>query len=197
MKSHEIKEFLDEGYIQVKILFEVVGNPKEHIDKTVVLLKDKIEKEDGLKIINSEIGEAEEAGEGLFGAFLDCEMLVKNFYRLSYLAFNYMPANIDVIAPSKFEFKDGDMSTFFGDLLALLHETNARHVDSNSKLTGMQRNFNALVQNSVFKILESDGLDAASIGEPLGLKTEYIMPYLEDMVKLGLLKKSDGKYFRS
>ena len=197
MKSSEIKELLDEGYIQVKILFEVIGNPKEHIDKTILLLKEQIEKEDGLKIIESEIGPAEETEKGLFGAFLETEILVKNFYRLSYLALNYMPANIDIIAPSKFSFKDSDMTDFFADTLALLHETNARHVDSANKVKGLQRNFNALLQNSVSFMLESESLEASKIGEPLGLKTEHITPYLEDMVKIGLLKKDKGKYSKA
>jgi hypothetical protein len=197
MKKHEIKEYLDQGYIQVKILFEVIGNPKEHIDKTVVLLKDKLEAEDGVVFINSEIGEAEDAGDGLFGAFIDAEILVKNFYRLSYLSFNYMPANIDIIAPAKFDFKDGDMTNFFADMLALLHETNSRHIDANSKVKGMQVNFNALLQNSVYYMLSNTELDASTMGEPLGLKTEHLTPYLEDMVKIGLLKKKDGKYSRA
>ncbi len=194
MKQSEIKDLLDDGYIQVKILFEVIGNPKEHIDKTIQLLKGQIEKEDGVKIIESEIGPAEETEKGLFGAFLEAEMLVKNFYRLSYLAFNYMPANIDIMAPSKFTFKDSDMTDFFADTLALLHETNARHVDSANKVKGLQMNFNALLQNSVALMLSDKSLPAETIGEPLGLKTEHVTPYLEDMVKIGLLKKDKGKY---
>lgn len=197
MKKQEIKDYLDKGYIQVKILFEVIGNPKDHINKTVLLLKDKIEAEDGVVFINSEIGEAEDAGDGLFGAFIDAEVLVKNFYRLSYLAFNYMPANIDIMAPSKFDFKEKDMTNFFADMLALLHETNTRHIEANSKVKGMQVNFNALLQNSVYNMLSNKELDASSIGEPLGLKTEYITPYLEDMIKIGLLKKNNGKYSRA
>ncbi|MFT4261659.1 MAG: hypothetical protein ACMXX9_04475 [Candidatus Woesearchaeota archaeon] len=197
MKKQEIQDYLEKGYIRVKILFEVVGNPKEHIAKTIVMLKEQVEKEDSVIMLDSEIGEPEEAGDGLFGAFCDAELLVKNFYRLSYLAFNYMPASIDIIAPSKFEFKEADMTNFFGDMLALLHETNARHVDANSKAMASKRNFNALLQNSVVYMLSDKELDANTIGEPLGLKTEYITPYLEDMVKIGLLKKDNNKYSRA
>ncbi|MFT4282893.1 MAG: hypothetical protein ACMXX6_00530 [Candidatus Woesearchaeota archaeon] len=194
MKKSEIKEYLDKGYIQTIIIFEVVGNPKEHIEKTLDLLKNKIEEEKGIKIINIEKEDVEDAGEGLFGGFLEAELLIEDLYKLSYISFNYTPATIEIIEPSTFNLKDKDLTNLFSDLLAGLHENNARNVTIGNKNIGLQRNINALIKNSALYIISNEAKEAQDIANPLGLQTEAIVPFLEQMIKEGTAKKEGNKY---
>ena len=194
MKKSEIKEYLDEGYLQVNIIFEVVGNPKEHIEKTLELLSEKISKEKGIIIISEQKEDVEDAGEGLFGGFLETELLIQDLYKLSYIAFNYTPASIEILEPGKLILKDKDLTHLFSDLLAGLHENNAKNVNISNKSIGLQKNMNALIKNSALYIISTEAKEAQDIATPLGIQTEAIVPFLEQMIKEGTATKENGKY---
>ena len=40
----DVKEKLDEGYIQSRVVVEVIGKPKEHVEKTMQEYVDKIKR---------------------------------------------------------------------------------------------------------------------------------------------------------
>jgi hypothetical protein len=193
MKKSEIKEYLDKNYLQATIIFEVVGNPKEHVQKTLDLLSEKIQNEKDLKIIKLLKEEPEEAGEGLWGSFIEADMLIKDMYKLSYIAFNYMPASIEIIEPATKTLKDKDLTMLFSDLLAGLHENNARNVQISNKNIGLQKTINALIKNASL-MAASEFKKPKDIAKPLGLKEKDVIPFLDLMVKEKTMVKEEGMY---
>ena len=198
MKSKEIKEYVEKGYLHVNVLFEVVGNPREHVEKALNLVLGTIKKEKGIVFVSDDTGSAEDAGEGLWGIYSEVELLLKDLNKLSWLAFNFIPASIELKSPAKLTVKDKDVTDFMGDMLSQLHQVNMKQVEIKSERDGLIRNINALIRNSVLLSCDVAGkpLKADEIGLKVGMKGKDVKPFLDAMIKEGKIVESSGKYSR-
>ncbi len=195
MDKREINEYVDEkGWIHINALFEVVGNPKEHVQKSLDLALKKIEEEQGIILTRKETEPPEETEGNLYNAYADVDLLLEDTYRLGWVAFNLTPASIELLKPSKLILKDQNFNEFMGDLIARLHETNQKNVDISSKNLGLQRNIGALIRNAALYITKDDYKKPEEIAKPLGLKEEDLKNILEKMVEEGTLEMNNGAY---
>ena len=198
MKSKEIKEYVNEkGYLHLSVLFEIVGNPKDHVEKMLKAVIDGIKSNKDVILFNEEFGDPEDAGEGLWGVFCETEMLIKDINILSWLAFNFSPASIEIKAPKELVIKDKKMTDFMGDLLSQLHQSNMNTIRAKSETKELLLNFNALARNSVFLALGSDKKTPADVAKVIGMTAEGVSPVLEAMVKEKTLSKEGDKFFRN
>jgi hypothetical protein len=196
MKSKEIKEFVEEGYIHINVLFEVVGNPKEHVEAMIRKVMEGIKANKDIKVFKEDYEAAEDAGEGLWGTICESEMLIKNVGILSWIAFNFSPASIEIKEPKQITMKDKEMTDFVGELLAQLHQNNMVLIQAKSDSKGLLMNFNALMRNAVLISVQGDEKTADEIGKAIGIDEKGIMPVLDAMIKEKTLAKKDDKYYR-
>lgn len=194
MDSKEIKTFIDQGYMHLIVLFEIVGNPKEHVSKAMETVMSTIGKDARIKIVKSETGAPEDAGEGLFGTYCEAELLVRDLNTLAWLTFNFMPASVEIKAPAKLTFKDKEMTDFLGELLSGIHESNKRVVSTNSQNMGMLRSINALMRNAVLIALNQEERTTADLAKKVGIQTKEIEPLLDAMIKEKTIEKSGTKF---
>lgn len=196
MKSKEIKEFVEQGYLHINVLFEVVGNPKEHVEAMIKKVMDGVRANKDIKVLEEEYGAAEDAGEGLWGTFCESELLVKDIKTLSWVAFNFSPASIELKAPKELVIKDKKMTDFIGDLLAQLHQNNMGAMQAKSETKSLLMNFNALVRNAVLLALKDGSKPAGDIGKGVGIAEKGIMPVLDAMIKEKTIEKQGDEYVR-
>jgi hypothetical protein len=194
MESKEIKEYLDKGYVQLLVLFEIVGNPKEHVSMAMTQVIESLGKDNRIKIIKNDKGTVEDAGDGLWGTYCEMELLVKDLLTISWLAFNYLPASIEIKAPAKLTIKDKEMTDFVGDLVSQLHESNKRLVSTNNNNMAMLRNINALMRNAVLISLNQEEKSAADLAKKVGVQTKDIEPLLDAMITEKTIEKKGTKY---
>ena len=196
MKSKEIKEFVERGYLHINVLFEVVGNPKEHVEAMIKKVMEGVKNNKDIKLLEEEYGDAEDAGEGLWGTFCESEMLVKGIKTLSWVAFNFSPASLEIKSPKELVIKDKKMTDFMGDLLAQLHQNNMSAMQSKSETKSLLMNFNALMRNAVLLTLKDGNKSASDIGKGVGIAEKGIVPVLNAMIKEKTIEKQDDKYVR-
>lgn len=196
MKSKEIKEFVEQGYLQVNVLFEVVGNPKEHVEAMIKQVMAGVKANKDITVFEEEYGPAEDAGEGLWGTFCESEMLIKDIKLLSWIAFNFSPASMELKAPKELVIKDKKMTDFMGDLLAQLHQNNMGAMQAKSETKSLLMNFNALMRNAVLLTLKEGGKSSADIGKGVGIAEKGIIPVLDAMIKEKTIEKKDDLYVR-
>jgi hypothetical protein len=194
MNDKEIKQYLDQGYLQINVLFEIVGNPKEYVAKALDEVMKRIEDEKGIAIISSEKGAPEDAGDGLWGTYCEAELLVKDLRVLSWLSFNFMPASIEIKAPSKLTIKDKEMTDFVGDLIAQVHDANKKIISTNSNNLAMLKSINGLMRNSVLIALGAKERTAAEIAKMIGITAKDIEPLLTAMISEKTISKKGTKY---
>jgi len=134
---------MEDQKVLAGIILEIVGAPKEHVDNTLKTVLDKIKDEKGIKIINQEIGSAEnmELGEvkNLYSAFVELEIEFSNVMRLLNFCFDFMPSSVEILEPENLNLDVGKLSSFLNDLLAQLHRYDMALKNVNAKTILLQR----------------------------------------------------------
>ena len=197
MKPKEIKEYVEEkGYLRLSILFEVVGNPKEHVGNMLKKVMEGVKSNKGVIVFKEEYGDPEEAGEGLWGTFCDVELLVKNIDLISWIAFNFSPASIEVTAPKKIELSDKKLNSFFGEVLSSLHQNNMNLMKVKSESKDVLLNFNRLARNAILLSLKDKASSPLDVARDVGIDDASVAKFLDAMVKEKTVEKQGDKYVR-
>lgn len=186
------------GAVLAQVSFEVVGNPKEHVEKTMKEFMENIRNDQQMRIVTADYGEAEEVkdGNGLWSTFCDAEMLFDNLDKMNWLCVNFMPSSIDIIAPEELRFKDKELTNWFNDILAKLHEVSIGYRQTSAKEDLLTKNMNFLIQNSILLAAEHHH-DKKKIGELIGIAGEQLEPFFEALVKQHKLEKKGEEYHRT
>ncbi|MBN1792197.1 hypothetical protein JW826_00725 [Candidatus Woesearchaeota archaeon] len=195
MDEREIDAKLKKGGVLAQVSFEVIGSPKEHVDKAIRDYLTNIKKDFQIHVLGEEFGEAEEVEGGLFSTFVDAEILVESLDKFNWLCVNFMPSNIDIIAPEELKFKDKDLTNWFNDLLAKLHEVSTGYRQLSTKEDVYVKSMNAMIHNAVLLAAEHYH-DPTEISAKLGIDSENLKHFLETNVKKDKLEERDGKFYR-
>ena len=108
--------------IIVKLISEVLGSPKEHVDKALNLILDKIKEQNGLKVADSKFFEAQKMEDKpLFTGFIEYTIEVEDPQRLIDFCFDFMPSSLEIIEPDELDMKSVKFADMLNDLLAKLH----------------------------------------------------------------------------
>ncbi len=192
----DIDEYLEKGYLQVNVLFEIIGSPKEHVEQTINKILETVEKEKGIEVIEKDTAEVEDSGEGMFSCFSEVELLAKDLEKITWIAFNFTPASIEIIEPGKISLKDTDMTAFMGDLLAKLHDVSSKNVAISNQNLGLQRNLNAVIRNCILALLVSSDKSDEELANLLGMNKEDVGRIVGLMIKEGTVIQKEDKYSR-
>lgn len=191
MSTEEQKK--DENQLVVRTIFEVLGRPKEHVEKTIKAYIENIKTDDQIKIIKEEYESVEEIEEGMFSAICEAELEVGDIEKLTWLCMNFSPASIEIISPPAITMEDKDITHWLNDLLSKLHEIGVKHKSITSQNEGLVRNFNAMTRNAIILTL-NESRDKLSISQKIGLTEEFTEKFLEALIKEKKVKKDKNQY---
>jgi len=107
--------------IKAKIIIELLGKPKEHIEETMNKVLDELKDRKDVEILNKEVSEAKEL-EKFFSIFSELEIKFENISTLLGVCFDFMPSSVEIISPNDLTFESKKMDDFLNDLLAKLHQ---------------------------------------------------------------------------
>ena len=192
-----INEKLAEGYIQGRFIIELVGKPKEHIEKTMKGVIDKIKENKNIYVLNQELAEAKEIEkqEGFFSVFAELELLLMNLPVLVGFCFDYMPSSVEIIAPGEMKLKVNELNSFLNDLQAKLHRSDSMTKQLTMENQFLKNNVNKLLKNTITILLLKDGRKCEDLAKVIGIKPEDLQKFLDHMIEENKLRKEGDKYF--
>lgn len=194
MKEKEIKEKIKEGWIRCIVVFELVGKPKEHIEKTIRLYIENIKKDTRIKIIQEEYAEVIEHEDGMFSTFVETEMIIESLDVLNWLCVNFMPASIEIIEPSNLTFEARNLTGWFNDILSKLHEVSNNYRMALAGNKNMTIALNALIKNTILTCLDIKDMSIEEIEKRSGIQKEQLKPFLEHFLKNKKIKLKKNLY---
>ena len=197
MKDIEIKKYVEEkGYLHVRVMFEMLGKPKEHIEETIKKYIEKIKTDPDVEVFKEHFGEAKAQDDDLWSTFAEIEMLVKSMDKLTWLSVNFMPASIEIIAPEKKSYTNRELGVWLNDVLARLHEISMMTRSLTSKDKFMSKTLGTLLKNMVLLGIGNNSLTPEQIFKRTGIKKEEVIKILEALEKQGKVKKVGEEYQR-
>lgn len=108
--------------IQAKIVVEILGTPKEHVEETITKVIEKLKNEEGVKLLKEVTYKAEKIKE-MWSTFSELDIELEDATKLVGICFDYMPSSVEIIDPLKMNIETTMISELLNDLLARLHKT--------------------------------------------------------------------------
>ncbi|MBM3199735.1 hypothetical protein FJZ53_02270 [Candidatus Woesearchaeota archaeon] len=108
--------------IQAKIVIEILGTPKEHVEQTITKVIENLKSEEGVKLLRETTYQAEKIKD-MWSTFSDLEIQVNDLTKLVSICFDYMPSSVEIIDPIEMELETVKITDLLNDLMARLHKT--------------------------------------------------------------------------
>ena len=198
MNKREIREKVEDGALQVSAILQIVGKPKEHVDKTLTTFVEKLKTAHdlGYQIYQAEIHEAQlqEDTESLYSAFADVEMICNDIKSLMYFCMHAMPASVEVIEPEEFTFPSHAITDIMNDFVARIHETDdvAKKIRQEHKF--MSQSLGIMIQNAIMIFLNLGPRNSRSISEHIGVDQDQVDVFLKKLTADKKLVQSGENY---
>lgn len=193
MDSYAIEEKLEKGYMHCRVIINMVGKPREHVEKILEKSLEKLNEEKGVEVIEQKSYPGKEQ-DNFFSAFSDVELLLKDFATLNRICFIYMPSSLELIRPENFRLASTELGNFVNDLLSMMHEIDLQFKSTSSANEVLERNLRNLLKNSLLNSLDSGKKPVEELSKSVGIIREQLMPFLEEFSKEGLVTKQGDEW---
>ncbi len=110
--------------IKARSILEIVGGPKEHVDKAMGIVLGKLQERKEMKILSQQVFEAQplQGKKPLFSTFCELDLEVKNVDDLFGFCFDFMPSSVEIYDPIDLTLKVDQMNEMFNELVGKLHQ---------------------------------------------------------------------------
>lgn len=190
----EEQAYIDQGYIHARVIIEMVGKPKEHVEQTLKEYVVQIEKAEKIRILAKQFAEIRET-EGLFSTFVELTGYFKGISTLIGFCFDYMPSSVEVLAPEHMVFTNVVATQLLNDLQAKLHTMDMMLKKLNNENDFLRKNIDLLLKNYITILLHNRRLSLEQLSTLIGIPQEGLVDYLNTLVKQEKIKKEGNDYF--
>ena len=104
-----------------KVIIEILGAPKEHVEKTIEIVLAKVKEQAYLKVLSDKIFKAKKIKK-FWGTFAEIDMEVNGVVNLIGFCFDFMPSSIEILEPNNLSMEIQEIGDLLNDLLARLHK---------------------------------------------------------------------------
>jgi hypothetical protein len=181
------------AHIRCRTIIEVLGKPKEHVEKSIKEYIEHIKKDSELVILNEEYSEAKEQGK-LWSQFVELELVIKGTSKLIAFCFDYMPSSLEVVKPDHLIMTNPELSSFLNDLQARLHNVDMIVKQLKAENDFLRMNMNAILHNAVMICLKVSKLNIEQLSQITGVEKKELESFVEKLIKDKKIKKENELY---
>jgi len=189
----EEKLIAEKTHIRCKIIIEMLGKPKEHVEETLRDYVDKIKDDSELVVLNTEFADAQEK-EKLWSTFAELEVVIKGIPKLIAFCFDYMPSSIEILKPEEFSMKKSTIEDFINNLQARLHNVDMIVKKQKNENEFLRQNLNKAVSNVILISLASGNLDKEKLSKITGIHDKELKIFLDNLIKENKITKEGEIY---
>ncbi|HYD03949.1 MAG TPA: hypothetical protein VEC16_06665 [Alphaproteobacteria bacterium] len=193
MKDKEIQELIAKGHIHCRVIFEMAGSPKEHVESTLKKYINAIKEDPSYIFLDEEYAPAEE-NEKIWSTFCEAEIIVENLEKLNILCFNLGPASIEILQPEKMELSEKRLGEVYTDLISKIQEIGMTMKGLNSENELLKKNLSRSIRNNIMLGLGSESMTLEEISEKVGIGAEHLKPFADAMIKENSIVVDGDKY---
>ena len=194
MEEKELKEKIEKGFVLARVIIEIVGKPKEHVEEAISKLLDHMKKNKGVTILTEHKEEAKEHEGELWSSFIEAEVLVESMNHLIGFCFDYMPSSVEILEPEDFRFKSREIASILNELQAKLHNLGIVIKRLKNENTFLKQNSSNLLLNYLTILLVNKKLNLEDLAKLTTISKEELKPFIEKLVKDGKIKQ-EGEFY--
>lgn len=181
--------------VLARVIIEMLGAPKEHIEKTLKDYVEKLKQDKDLEITKEDLAPAKEQNK-LFSTFAELELWFKSPQKLVDFCFDSMPSSIEILKPESIALDSAGLSDTLNDLQAKLHNNDMIIKTLKAKNALLDKNAKAVLRNFVSFIVKDGPKTIEDFSKWMGIKPEQLKPFLHELIKENKLVEKEGRYGR-
>jgi hypothetical protein len=122
--------------IVTRMIVEIMGAPKNHVEDTMKMVVEKFKAEQGLRVIKEKTAECKETENKLWATFSEIEFETDSIQKIAGICFDYMPSSIEILEPAGLDMDMAMLADMFNEVLAKLHgyAMHAKKLEAENKL---------------------------------------------------------------
>jgi len=190
----EEKLVAEKTHLRCKIIIEVLGKPKEHVEKSIRDYVEKIKKDTGFIVLNADFAGSEEKEDGLWATFVELDMVVKGLPKLIAFCFDYMPSSVEISKPEELLMQKSTIENLMNDLQARLHTVDMIVKKQKNENEFLKHNLNKAVLNVIQVALSAGSMDKGILSKVTGINEKELEVFLETLIKENKVKKENDNY---
>ena len=192
-EKSEIRGKVAEGKILTRVVIEIVGKPKEHIEKALKIVVDKIKEQKDIKVVEEKLFDAEKQEE-MFSTFAELGVLFMDIETLVGFCFDFMPSSVEILDPEKLNFNSNEFAGLINDLLTKLHQMTFKVVQNDTEKKVLKKNMLNMLKNTVKILLNIKSMQLEQISKSSGINEKDLKPLLDSMVKENMINLKEEVY---
>ena len=181
--------------IYAHAVVEVMGKPKDHVEKTVDLMLNNLKERKGIELTNIERNEAEQLDDSpMYTAFFEIDAEFRNFEELYGFIIDHMPTSIEINDPEEFRLDLAALNNMIAEFLGRLHGFDKVIKEKIAENVVLHKKMDHLIRNLVLLALRSKALDTADLAKRTGIQESSLTPFLRQLLHEKIISESEGKY---
>jgi hypothetical protein len=190
------KDRLEKGQILARVVLEIAGAPKEHVDNSIKLVVDHISGAKGLYVVSEETYEAEKKDDkdSLFSAFSEIELWFSDVNALLGFGFDYMPSSIEIIQPDNIKMQTYQVSGLLNELLARLHDVDMQLKVKNAENQLINKNAELIIRNFIVTLLNGKGMRIEELEKLVGIPKDNLAFFVKVLEDRKVIRSDSGVY---
>ena len=180
--------------IRCRTIIEVLGKPKEHVEKTIRDYVKTIKEDTDFVTLSEHFSDAAEQDDGYFSIFVELELLVKGITPLVGFCFTYMPSSVEIEKPEELMLPTHTVNALFNDLQARLHKVDMIVKQQANEGAFLRKNLRNAIRNLVSVTLAVKELPLENLAKVTGVEEERLKPFLDELIAEGKLRQDGETY---
>ena len=187
---------MDKKPILARVVIEILGAPKAHVEESLKLLVERIREMKGVKIMDEKMFEPQkkEEKDTFFVAFTELEIWFDGWEPMLEVCFDYIPSSVEIIEPEEMRFLPSDLSGFVNDVLARLHGVDMALKEANAERIVVRENFTNLMRNLIMLSLRSGSKPLSELSAEVGIIESQLKPFLDRFLSDNILSLEGDLY---
>ena len=182
--------------ILVRTIIEMLGKPKDHLEKIIRDYVEELGKETGVNVTKTDFAEAKqkEDSKDMFSCFVELEVEFQGIDKLMWFCFDFMPSSIEILNPEKFEYSAADFTSYINEIQTKLHKLDMliKNFEADNKV--LTTNVMKLIRNMIVVLVKEKPRTLADISAEAGVPENQIIKFLNIMEKEGKIVKKEDTY---
>lgn len=177
--------------IRATAIVQILGKPKEHIEKVVKDIADTIP-EQGYTVERTELMPVEpaEGEDGLFSGLFEVDIKVKDHEELFAFIQDYNPTTIEVSEPDEFTMRLPEYNGLVTTIVSIVQQYDQLLKEKIAENIAVSKRADQLIRNLVTLSIAIKPKGIESIRLETGLSDQVLTPYLAALVKDGTIEKN-------
>ncbi len=181
------------AHIRCRTIIEVLGKPKEHVEKAIKEYTEHIKEDSQLVVLKEEYSDIQEQGK-LCSKFVELDLVIKGTKKLISFCFEYMPSSLEVLKPEHLMLTNAELSGFLNDLQSRLHNVDMTVKQLKAENEFLRHNMNAILHNAVMICLKVSKLSLEQLSKITGVDIKELEIFVEKLLKENKIKKEEDLY---